>query len=439
MEKVSRTRKIIIAVGVILLAAVIALSVSLGITEHRRKKASLQLNNLYEKSYIETMTSLDNISTKLAKVSVLPGKSALRQQLLNDIWRECGVASTNLSQLAESSDNMLEAMKVLNQIGDYCQYLAKKATKEALSEPEINNLESFSNTIKYLNDSLAGVQENLVKGDKIDSRILADLSAMTASIGQIDYSSVDYPELIYDGPFSEGLSDKATKFLDGKEEITLERGIELIGQYFHGSSEVTSIGETSRDIPSYIYSFKYNGIDSTAYISKTGGYVVQSDSYSEITDPTLTDEECLQKAVGYMEQLGYTNMKPVWISNNNSTVYINFAYEENGVVYYPDLIKIKVRSDNGNLMGVEAQNFIYNHTARNITLPENYDHISVPADLTEKSRIPCLIPTDWNTEILCLEVVAEKNGQTYYIYYDLADGEEERVLLVIDQDGQLLI
>ncbi|HKL74008.1 MAG TPA: PepSY1/2 domain-containing protein [Clostridia bacterium] len=438
MEKSSKARKLIILIGVMLLVAVIALSVALGIIESKRRDANTNLNNLYEKSYTETITSLDNISTKLSKVTVLSGVQ-LRQQLLNDIWRECGIASTNLSQMAESSDNLNEAIKVLNQIGDYCQYLGRKITTTQLSETEIGHLDSFSSTITHLNTSLSSVQENLVQGDKIDSSILSNLSAVTETIGKIDYTSVDYPELIYDGPFSEGLDNPETKFLNDKEEISETRGTELIAQYFAGCTDISSGGETAEPIPSYIYSFKYNGKDGTAYLSKLGGYVVQFDSYCEVTDPLLSDEECLQKAEAYIQQLGYSNMKPVWISNNNSTVYINFAYTENDVVYYPDLIKIKVCNDTGDMIGVEAVNFIYNHIPRTLTLPANADHINIPSSLTVKSQIFCLIPTDWKSEILCLEVVAEKDEQVFYIYYNAETGEEERVLLVIDEDGQLLI
>lgn len=439
MEKIGRAKKIVIGVGIVLLVAIISLSVSLGIIDHKRRSANAQLNNIYEKSYSETMTSLDTISTKLSKVSVLEG-TKLRQQLLNDIWRECGIASSNLSQMAEGSDNLNEAIRMLNQIGDYCQYLGRKIPTTQLSDTELGHMESFGKAVSHLNTSLASVQESLVKGDKIDSSILSNLSAVTDTIGNIDYSSVDYPELIYDGPFSNGLDDRETKFLNGKEEISMQRGIELVGQYFAGSSNIASAGESEEPVPSFIYNFQYNGREGTVYISKNGGYVVQFDSYCEVTDPVLTENECVEKAKEYMTQLGYSNMEPVWVSNNNSTVYINFAFtDENEIVYYPDLIKIKVCSDTGHMVGVEAVNFIYNHIERDLTIPESLDHISIPISLEVESKRICLIPTDWNKEILCYEVVANKNDHTFYIYYNLETGDEERVLLVIDDDGQLLI
>ncbi|NLL55997.1 MAG: hypothetical protein GX242_02155 [Clostridiales bacterium] len=438
MEKIGSAKKIVIAIGVGLLSAIIALSVALGVIEHKRRSANAQLNNLYEKSYSETMTSLETISTKLSKVSVLEG-TKLRQQLLNDVWRECGIASSNLAQMSEGSENLNEAIRMLNQIGDYCQYLGRKISTTQLTETESGHLDTFGEAVSQLNTALAEVQNDLIRGGKVDSSVLTNLSSVTEKIGNIDYSSIDYPELIYDGPFSDGLDDRETKFLNGKDEISVERGIELIAQYFEGSSDIVKQGETKDPIPSYIYGFKYNDREGSAYISKAGGYVVQFDSYCEVTEPNLTDSQCVEKAKVYMEKLGYSNMEPVWVSNNNSTVYINFAYTENDIVYYPDLIKIKVCSDTGHMVGVEAINYIYNHVERDLEVPKSIDHISIPASLSVSSKRFCLIPTEWHTEILCYEVVAKKNDNTYYIYYEAKSGEEEKVMLVIDEDGQLLI
>lgn len=434
----SKAKKIILAVGIFLLVAVVSLSVALTVIEIKRKKSNIRLNNIYEKSYYEALDSLNNVSTKLSKVTVLSGVT-LRQELLNDIWRECGIAATNLAQLSESGENLSETVKTLNQIGDYSHYLSKKLAVQPLSETELEHLSSFYKAVGNIRTSLSSVQEQLIKGNKIDSSILSGLTAVTESISKINYNSVDYPELIYDGPFSDGLDDRETKYLNGMEQITSQRGIELIEIYFKGAIDIQFKEESAAKINSFLYSFKLNGIEGTAQITKNGGKVAMFDSYSEITNPTLSDEECLEKAQQYMVDMGYENMKPVWISNNNSTVYINFAYCENDIVYYPDLIKIKINSENGHLIGVEAQNFIYNHTPREIIPPANLEHIAISSSLDIKSRIICLIPTEWNKEILCLEVTGTKDEQTYYIYYNIETGEEERVLLVIDEDGQLLI
>ena len=52
---------------------------------------------------------------------------------------------------------------------------------------------------------------------------------------------------------------------------------------------------------------------------------------------------------------------------------INFAYRENGVTYYSDLIKVGVSMKDGTVVSMEAKGYLTNHTDRaafeeNITL-----------------------------------------------------------------------
>ncbi len=432
----TKKSKILIGITVaVLVLAVAGLSVALGIIENRRKTAQGRLNAVYEKSYYETMDNMSDIELKLSKISVLNG-TTLKRQLLNDVWRECDVAASDFSQLGAESEELDKVVKFLNQLGDYCYYLSLKLQSGSLSDKENQNLKSYYNVVKGLNVELAKAQETLTSGEKLDSSVLSDYSLIENAIKS--HSSVEYPEMIYDGPFSDGLNDRETKYLTGKDEITPEKGMELIATYFPDATDVESIGEGSSSIPTYLYQFTLGRNTGTAQLSKAGGLLTMYNAYCEIDDPQLTEDECVEKAKEYLARFGYENLKEVWVCNNNSTVYINFAHYENGVVVYPDLIKVKVCSQTGDLIGLEAQNYLYNHTERQIETPTD-TAITVGSGLTVVSQTLCLIPTEWNTEILAKEVVTTMNEITYYMYFDMETGEEIKVMIVIDEDGKMLV
>ena len=431
----TRKVKILISViGIVAILAVAGLAVALGITENNRRKTQGRLDSIYQKSYFETMDSMSDIELKLAKINALSGKS-LKQQLLNDVWRECDIAATNLSQLGVETEELSNIIKFLNQLGDYCMFLSMKLKSGSIGEAEQANLVKSYDIIKQLNTGLIGAQDKLISGDKIDVGILSDGNLISDAIK--DYSSVEYPEMIYDGPFSDGLSDRETKFLTGKTEISVERGQELIKTYFPDATDIKHVGEGSSSIPTYLYEFTLGRNTGTAQITKIGGYLAMYNAYCVIDDPQLTEEECIQKADEYLARFGYENMKAVWVCNNNSTVYINYASVKDGMVLYPDLIKIKICSQTGDVIGLEAQNYLYNHVERDLTVPTR--QATVGENLTVESRTFCLIPTEWNTEIVAEEVVATMGDITYYIYYDTESGEELRVFVVIDEEGKLLI
>lgn len=428
----SKKAKIAVAVtGGILILAVIGLSVALGIIEKRRRTNEEKLGYIYEKSYYETVNCMSDVELKLDKVSVLQGRE-LRRELLTDVWRECDVSATNFSQLGTESEEISKVIKFFNQLGDYCYYLSVKLKNAPLSEEEESNLAKYREVVKTLNVNLSEAKASLT-----DGKTVALVTSETVADAIKNHSSVEYPEMIYDGPFSDGLNDREAKFLADKTEITSEDGVGKISAYFPDATGIKYVGDGTASIPTYLYEFTLGRNVGTAQITKAGGYLAMYNAYCEINEPTLTEEECVAKADGYMARFGYEGMKAVWVSNDDSTVYINYAYEQDGIVFYPDLIKVKICAETGDIIGLEGQNYLYNHVAREVSFPATT--VVINQKLTVVSRTECIIPTEWNNEIQALEIVAQKDGITYYIYLDPTTGEEIKAMVVIEESGKLLV
>ena len=417
-----------IIMTIVAIASIIALGVTLWVTESNRRKTQSRLNSVYEKSYYEVLDETSDIEVKLSKINVLSGNE-LKRQLLADVWRQSELAASNLSQLGTESAELNEVIKFLNQLSDYSYYLSNKLSSESLTDEEKANLSKLYTVIKSINGDLVASRDKLLNGDKIDGQILSDKSLVDDSIK--NHSSVDYPELIYDGPFSDGLNDREVKFLKDKTELSEEEASNKVKEYFPSASNIEKVGVSNTTIPAYLFSFDLGRNTGTVQISKAGGYVVSYNAYCLIDDPQLSEEECVAKADDYISALGYSDMKAVWVSNDDSTVYINYAF------YYPDLIKVKICSQTGDLVGVEAQNYLYNHTEREVVKRDVT--ISIDDKLTVTSQSYCLIPTEWNSEIMAKEVVATYEGMEYYIYYDIESGEEIRALIVVEDNGRTLI
>ena len=75
--------------------------------------------------------------------------------------------------------------------------------------------------------------------------------------------------------------------------------------------------------------------------------------------------------------------------------------------------------------------------AREVSFPATT--VVINQKLTVISRTECIIPTEWNNEIQALEIVAQKDGITYYIYLDPSTGEEIKAMVVIEESGKLLV
>ena len=428
----TKTGKIIVIVlSVLLVATAVTTGIFLGLYVRRANERQDKIDGLYEKSYYETMDSLKNAETKLSKVNVVSG-GTVKRELLTDVWKECGIAVTNLGQLGMDGEETETVTKFLNQVGDYAYYLSGKlASGESLSIEEKENVKTFKNLLTKLRSDFASIEENMTDGDRVSAATLSDLSAVREAIKS--YSSIDYPELIYDGPFSDGLNDREAKFLKGKEEITAEQATERIKTLFPMSEDVRQEGESVGSIPAYVVSFRSDGVEYSAFVTKQGGYIASVNGYGETDDPQVTEEECVAIGEAFLRQIGYGDMASVWVYNDNSTVYVNYAYSSDGVVFYPDLVKVKLSANNGVVLGVEGMNYLYNHGERNVELDRSAEEtIVVSSDLAIDQTRYCVIPTEWNEEVFCKEISGTYEGSKYYLYYDLSTGEEIRAMVVID-------
>ena len=87
-------------------------------------------------------------------------------------------------------------------------------------------------------------------------------------------------------------------------------------------------------------------------------------------------------------------------SNN---IIINFAYSQDDVIVYSDLIKLKIALDNGEVLGMELAGYLNCHEVRSI--PENVISID-----------KAIIPTEYNTEILCWEFKGKAGDNEFIVY-----------------------
>ena len=145
----------------------------------------------------------------------------------------------------------------------------------------------------------------------------------------------------------------------------------------------------------------------------------------------------------FAEKLSLKNMKCVWSATANNITYVNLAPVIDDVVYYPDLIKVKVDLASDNVIGWEASSYAYNHTEREKgTIGINIDEAKskISSNLSVEETRLCVIPLDYGGEVLAYEFSGTYNNFKYYMYIDAMSGEQVRVLRVIQTDqGDLLL
>ncbi len=411
---------------------VVAVAVPLGILADNLKRRNNELEGIYQRAYYETISSLNDIELNLSKLQATSDPT-IERGILTQLWGDSEVVETNFSTLMNGTPDNSSIISFINKLGDYSKALSKT---ESMTQKDKETMAKMYLAVVELKGILEGVQDEIIEGNTLLSSVGQRLNYVSEKFDSISHASIAVPQLIYDGPFSDGLNDKETKWLTDMQEVTEEKAKKTVEELF---GEATLTGTIEEGIPSYIFTL-IGYQDSEIRVTKRGGKVYSFNRYLSVEDSTLSDQEYMDKGVAFLERLGYYDMEPVWISNNNSTVYVNYAYKKDGVVCYPDIIIVKMTADTADVVGMEGQNYVYNHVERSFAEPalEEVARAVLSPNLTVVSSRLALIPTEWNTEILTYEYVTTLGTDTYYVYVDAVSPKEVKMLKVIDDDGTLV-
>ena len=124
-------------------------------------------------------------------------------------------------------------------------------------------------------------------------------------------------------------------------------------------------------------------------------------------------------------------MKETYYLKEGGIVTINYAYEQDGVVIYTDLIKLKIALDNGEIMGMETTGYLNNHTVRNIPeakITKEQAKNSLNKNLQLISEGMAIIPTEWKTEIYCYEFKGKINDTDFLVYVNALNRKRRKYI-----------
>lgn len=403
------------------------------------------LEATYQKSFYDTVEQVDNIDLNLSKALATADTGAMQKYLV-DTAINSELAENDLQQLPLQDESKYYTTKLINQIGDFSKYLNNKIISgKRLSESDIESLNALYKANRTFKETLQRMV-NEMGTDYSFSTLMdgGDGNLVISNFNELQNLSVEYPELIYDGPFSDGLDSKEIKGLDG-EEISKERANDIFAALFgrFGLGDVENAGETSAGIACYNVQSLIDGELLYAQISKKGGKLIMFSYAGECNGVNHDSATAVETAENFLNTLEIENMKAVWINLSNNVYTINFAYETNGVIVYSDLIKVRVCADTNTVLGFEATGYYTNHTERLISEPmlsKEKAMGKVSANIEIESARLALVPVGTSSEKLCYEFSGEYDGSTYYVYIDAASGKQVEMFKVIEStEGELLM
>ncbi|MBO5930376.1 MAG: germination protein YpeB, partial [Clostridia bacterium] len=342
--------------------------------------------------------------------------------------------------------------KFLAQAGDYAAYLSRKVIQnETVTAEEYENLSDLSEYAEAVNQEFSKLEDKIyensmsIESIKVSTPFVAyaDGESFTDGMQRMETLPQEYPSLIYDGPFSEHLEDAESEFLNSKQTVS-KRTAESVVKLFLGEERAKKVAyesDGSGTLDTYLFSGNTENGNIAIEVTKEGGMVLWMLDAREVKETQLQIEQAMTAGALFLSQRGFPSMKSSYYDVADNVATINYAYQQDGVTMYSDLIKVKIALDNGEVLGFEAQGYLMCHREREIpetALREEEARQKVEAHLAVKNVSMAYIPLESKREVFCYELSGTLGKNDFLIYVNAQTGGIEKILMLQKSENGVL-
>ena len=426
------------------LAVMVAVLACIITTNGELVRLRRSITNNYSANLYEFDGSVSNISSALKK-AVYSNGVAHFSMLATQLAAESNTAMQCLSKLPSSGETFEKVGKFLTQVGDYSLYLSNKlAHGDDLSDEERQNLNKLAVTADKISHTIEAIRMEYDADNKWNDELFERLdnaaeTSLHIGLGNIEEMLADYPTLVYDGPFSDDLINGEIVMLKDKPSVTIEEAkqiaVEILGV---DADALTDVSEIGGKMPSYCF---FDG-DATVQITKQGGYVSFMKKFRAIGEYTVPYEVAVEIAEKYIKDASGQTFVSTYYFAEEGVCTVNLAYKDGATICYPDLIKVGIALDTGEIVSVEASSYLSNHHIRTINTPkytaaEAKSAVSKMLGIVSSQR--AIIPTKSGGEKHCYEFLCKGlNGEDVLVYINVSTLEEEELMILLKTDGGTL-
>lgn len=412
----------------------------------RCRKYEARIGAAQQRALLQTGEYLDSMETALQK-AVCAGTPAMLGALSAQLYAQSVGAKTGLAALSSGETDLWSLQKFLSQVGAYTEALSRRVSAgETLGAEDRETLrallgyaESLSAQFAYMAQLMDAGQFSFDEAAFAAGDPPADTVSYAGAAADAEESMHDFPTLIYDGPYSDHMTEKTSALLSRAAQVSLSqakaRAAAALGVR---ERQLIEEDEAGGKLPVY----RFCAGSARVAVTCAGGYVAYILSDDAVGEEKLRPAEAMDAAAAFLARVGYENMEPTYFVNENGVCIVNFAYCADGYVCYPDLIKVGISLGDGHVVSMDARDYLMNHIPRAIpaaALTPGAAQAALSPELTVKKTARAVIPTPGGYEKYAYEFLcADAAGQDVLVYVDTTTGQEDDILILLYADGGTL-
>ncbi|MGI6358722.1 MAG: germination protein YpeB [Bacillota bacterium] len=428
------------------LALLLAISLWWGYEQLRLQRLlTVQLENSYQRAFHELVWNIRTVENELAMLSAAGGLNQQMQSLAT-VWRQVYAAQENVGQLPLGLVPLDESEAYLSQVGDYVFSLVTKGA--GLSDEERARVAQLQQSAAKIGDQLASLQANILQQNILWTDVQKALvkarredevrdNTVVNGFQLVNKEVQEFPEVALDQRI--GVAQPPPTALTG-EKVTQEEALDIARWFLSPGDKnaylLVSSELTGGPIPTYRFVFTPNEGDRriTVEVTERGGKVFWMLDNRVPTAVQVPAAALSQQASAWLRRRGYHNLQLIGLHEYQGSVLFAFVYEQDGVLVYPDLLRLRVASDDGSVIGFEGNGYVAYHREQR-QLPE--PQVSLQQALSKLASGlqqvgPAQMAVIFNAraeEALVYEIPVSRNMEGgFLVYIDAQDGEEVQIV-----------
>lgn len=456
----------------LLLAVGVALTALWGVNQMQGRQAlESELAARYQRAFFDAVGHVENVEVLLSK-GIAASSPRQLARIFSDLRDQAMAAQANLTQLPLVQGTLSQTSKFLTQVGDFGFTIAKKAAAGTPpSDEEMSLMRRMREEAAVISAALHEIQRESAGGrmpwDEVRRRSNRQLGGEPARSGngegegrgngreeagnrvegpETDFTRLEdhfqkIPVIQYDGPFSDHVLQREPKGLTG--ENVDEEGAERAAMAFLPAQRregyaAEAVRRVEGRIPAYGVVVRPRERDEAEVVmdvSVKGGHVVWMLTKRDVSTTRISREEAIDRARAFLKERGFGEMEPTYLTESENVAVIPFVAVVDGVRIYPDLVKVSVALDNGEVVGFEALGYLMSHHRRELPEPsidadEARSRVAPGLEVTGEVRL-AVIPLETRDEVLTWEVPATMGDDRFLIYVNAQTGDEENILRIV--------
>ncbi|MBS3873498.1 MAG: germination protein YpeB [Firmicutes bacterium] len=428
----------------VLAVVLVAGSLYWGFGQMRVKNQLLtRLENTYQRAFNDLAFNLAAIDAELGKATVA-GSEEQAMIRLAAVWRQAYVAQANVGQVPLGVASLENTGRFLARIGDAVLSIASRGT---MPTPEDRQLLSVLRTqAREMATAMAAVQATVL-GDNVrwtdlemktlldraprDSQVLGQFRALEDQIQQ-------FPEITFGEHVNVARPAPLAVTAETITQATaLERARHFTRDIGHNLQLVSQTEVLEAELPHYSFIFAHPQ-DANRHIVvevvRSGGRVFQMFNEREPRAATMGLDAAEQRARNFLAERELDTLELLGIEEGGYSAIFTFCHVEDGILFYPDLLRVRVALDNGEILSYEGNGHVMFHRVRGnfvdqIGVTEAQAKLNPELGVVAVQRV--VIFDRQGREVLCYEFTVERGKDKFLIFINAVTGREENIVRLL--------